>query len=243
LDNLASHTLTRAQIESWLSSARFKSYLRAAQGNDFIALDLYLWNTGLAQAVLKDISFFEIALRNAYADCLASNLTCGRHWFIDDSSPIRKPILRKNKRKQQVDVNRLNRNTIDHLVGTLGKDATPDDVISNLTLGFWTHMTDTSHERDLWIPIIHKVWHTGTVRKDIHATISKINIVRNRAAHHEHLFSDLSSNCNTSRLCADAVKLFAELQPEAAYYIYGKSLTSTVDTYIKNNPAPCLIYA
>lgn len=36
------------------------------QGDDAVAFDLYLWNIGLAQAVLKDVSFFEVALRNAY---------------------------------------------------------------------------------------------------------------------------------------------------------------------------------
>lgn len=58
--------IDRTHIESWLSASRYGKYLEASGDNDNIALDLCLWNIGLAQAVLKDTSFFEIALRNAY---------------------------------------------------------------------------------------------------------------------------------------------------------------------------------
>ncbi|WP_297157675.1 hypothetical protein, partial [uncultured Ellagibacter sp.] len=51
-------------------------------------------------------------------------------------------------RGQVNDANRLNRNSIDHLRNGLRENATADDIVSNLTLGFWAHMTDRSHERD-----------------------------------------------------------------------------------------------
>lgn len=69
---------------------------------------------------------------------------------------MRRPILGKNKQGQVNDANRLNRNSIDHLRNGLRESATVDDAISNLTLGFWAHMADCSHERALWIPSIHK---------------------------------------------------------------------------------------
>lgn len=144
----------RAHIESWLSAPRYGKYLEASGNNDTIALDLYLWDIGLAQAVLKDVSFFEVALKNAYNRTISSTWSGTDHWPFDDASPVRRPILRKNKRGQVNDANRLNRNSIDHLRNGLRENATIDDVISNLTLGFWAHMTDRSHERDLWIPSI-----------------------------------------------------------------------------------------
>lgn len=233
--------ITREQIEAWLSPARYSSYLSVADGKDDVALALYLWNTGLVQAVLRDVSFFEVALRNAYNSCLEKGFDGDEHWLFDEESPIRRPILRTNKRKQLVDSNRINRNTIDHLLDGPGSEATPDDVIANLTLGFWTHMTDTNHERDLWIPTIHKAWNPGTSRKSLHRTLSEINKVRNRAAHHEHLFAPLGAECATRKACDDAMLLFGQLQPEVFEYVYGDMPKSSVDSYIEEHPAPCAL--
>lgn len=62
----------RAHVISWLSEPRYSKYLEATRGDDSVALNLYLWNIGLAQAVLKDVSFFEVALRNAYDRAISS---------------------------------------------------------------------------------------------------------------------------------------------------------------------------
>lgn len=78
----------------------------------------------LAQAVLKDVSFFEVALRNAYDRAISSTWSRSDHWLFDDASPVRRPILRTNKRGQVNDANRLNRNSIDHLRNGLREDAT-----------------------------------------------------------------------------------------------------------------------
>ena len=199
--------IDRAHMESWLSVPRYGKYLEASDGNDSIALDLYLWNIGLAQAVLKDVSFFEVALRNAYDRTMASTWNGTGHWLFDDASPVRRPILRKNKRGQVNDANRLNRNSIDHLRSGLRGYATADDVVSNLTLGFWAHMTDRSHERDLWIPSIHKAWPKRTARSEINDRIAGINRVRNRAAHHEHLFAP--AGCGIATLQSMSRRRFA----------------------------------
>ena len=232
--------IDREHIQAWLSAPRYERYLSVSNGDDAIALDLYLWNIGLAQAVLKDISFFEIALRNAYDRAISSSWSGTGHWLFDNASPVRRPILRTNKRGQINDANRLNRNTIDHLRDGLREGATPDDVISNLPLGFWAHRTDRSHERDLWIPSIHKAWPKGAFRTDINGQIANINRIRNRAAHHEHLFAPAERNCLTLQSCRDAVSLFAQLESVACSYVYGTgSMPCSVDRYLNENPAPC----
>ncbi|MFR5091101.1 MAG: hypothetical protein ACLTDR_02885 [Adlercreutzia equolifaciens] len=134
--------INRSDIETWLSTPRYKRYLEIAKDDDTLALELYLWNIGLAQAVLRDVSFFEVALRNAYDRAISSVWNGNDHWLFDDASPARRPILRTNKRGKVKDANRLNRNTIDHLASNLGHNPSPDKVISNLTFGFWAHMTD-----------------------------------------------------------------------------------------------------
>ena len=59
----------------------------------------------------------------------------------------------------------------------------------SLLEGFWAHMTDRSHERDLWVPSIHKAWPKGTARSEVNDRIAGINKICNRVAHHEHLFA------------------------------------------------------
>ena len=235
-----SPSINRSDIEAWLSAPRYKRYLEIAKNDDKLALDLYLWNIGLAQAVLRDVSFFEVALRNAYDRAISATWSGSKHWLFDDTSPVRRPILRTNKRGKVKDANRLNRNAIDHLAGNLGHNPSPDKVVSNLTLGFWAHMTDRSHERDLWIPSIHSVWPKGASRDIVNRKIAGINNVRNRAAHHEHLFASEEMSCSTLQACQDAVALFAQLEPAACNYVYGGQIDScTVSEFVSTNPAPC----
>lgn len=234
--------IEREHMEAWLSAPRYGKYLETANGNDALALELYLWNIGLAQAVLRDVSFFEIALRNAYDRALSSTWHGLDHWLFDDSSPVRRPILRTNKRGLVNDANRLNRNIIDHLKDGLRESVTADDVISNLTLGFWAHMTDRNHERDLWIPSIHKVWPRGSLRGELNLQIAGINRVRNRAAHHEHLFVSEGLVGPTLRACRNAASLFSLLEPIACEYVYNEvGDRCSVDGYLRENPAPCAV--
>lgn len=60
--------------------------LETANGNDALAFDLYLWNIGLAWAVLRGISFFEIALRNACVRAISSMWYGFDYWLFDDSA-------------------------------------------------------------------------------------------------------------------------------------------------------------
>lgn len=229
----------REWIEEWLSAPRFECYLNAANGNDEMALELYLWNTGLAQAVLRDISFFEIALRNRYDQCLTQLVPTGKHWLFDDESPVRKPIMRKNKRGNVVNANNLNCTLIDKLKKDIG--TSPDRIISNLTLGFWAHMTDTSHERELWIPCIHKAWPKGTSRKFVDAEITKINRLRNRAVHHERLFLLSGNQSAPTAVSFQTVTMLSQLAPQAAQAIYGSSRESSAMRYVRENPMPCFV--
>ena len=237
---MAALSINRSDIEAWLSASRYKRYLEIAKNDDKLALDLYLWNIGLAQAVLRDVSFFEVALRNAYDKAISATWSGNEHWLFDNASPIRRPILRRNKRGQVQDANRLNRNAIDHLRTNLGRNAIPDKVISNLTLGFWAHMTDRNHERDLWIPSIHFAWPKGVSRGVVNRKIAEINNVRNRAAHHEHLFVSEGMSCSTLQACQNAVTLFAQLDPAVCSYVYkGRLDQCSVSQFASTNPAPC----
>lgn len=227
-------------LEKWLSAPRYASYYKTAK-NDSLAFELYLWNTGLAQAILRDISFFEIALRNAYDRCISNYGNSATDWLFDLDSPVRRAIERKNSRGKINDANRVNRSQIDKLNADFGETNDHDKVVSNLMLGFWCHMADRNHERELWIPCIHKAWPKGTKRKTLYAELATINRLRNRAAHHERLFILSEGQPLPVQTCESTVALFRTLAPEAAAAIYGKDACSTALAYTRDNPAPCQV--
>lgn len=228
----------RAWIEGWLSAPRFAPYLSACAGKVSAALDLYLWNVGLCQVLMADISHFEVALRNAYDRTLRKSWGGERHWLLDDSSPVRAPILRTSRSKRILDVNVANRKAISQARGRAHDSNDPDQIISNLMLGFWAHLTDRSRERDLWIPHLHGAWPAGTDRAGLHRQIYAINKVRNRVAHNERLFDPVRDEFLPTAVDAGILRLLNELSPQAADALYEDSHVSPVELYVRCHPVP-----
>ncbi|NHM13599.1 hypothetical protein [Xiamenia xianingshaonis] len=77
---------TRAWAERWLSAERFAPYLADCGGDVEQALSLYEWNVLLGQVLMRDISHFEVALRNAYDRVMRNFWDGGAHWLLDDLS-------------------------------------------------------------------------------------------------------------------------------------------------------------
>lgn len=53
-------------MERWLSAELLAPCLADCNGNVDCALELHEWNVHLGQVLMRDISHFEVALRNAY---------------------------------------------------------------------------------------------------------------------------------------------------------------------------------
>ena len=224
--------------ERWLSPARLSPYLAACEGDAGRALDLYLWNVGLCQILVADISHFEVALRNAYDRVLRENWDGAGHWLLDDASPVRAPIMRTSRSKKVLDVNVANRKAISQAQGRSHDRNDPDQVISNLMMGFWAHLTDRSRERDLWIPHLHNAWPKGTDRAELNRAIYAINKVRNRVAHNERLFDPARDEYLPSVVDRDIIRMLRALCPEAAGMLYGDGEQTSVERYVLGNPAP-----
>ena len=146
----------------WLSGERLAPYLAACDGDINRALDLYDWNVRLGQVLMRDISHFEVALRNSYDQIMTTRW--GDDWLFDDSSPVRRPIMRRAARGE-LDANRINRKTIDAVLARLPSSATHGALVAGLTLGFWIHLTDRSHDVDLWRSGLYLAWPKGTSRR------------------------------------------------------------------------------
>ena len=154
------------------------------------------------------------------------------HWLLDPLSPVRSPILRKSKRSSIFDANAHNRRVIDAIaVGPRGT-TDPNRIVSRLTLGFWTHLSDTNHERALWIPYLHTIWPKGVDRSRLYANLSMINTMRNRAAHADKLFN-LDGELSV-RKCDDAIdRLMHTLAPAIADRMTNGSQLTPVERYLK----------
>lgn len=228
---------TRAWAERWLSRRRLAPYLAACGDDVERALDLYEWNTSLGQVLMRDVSHFEVALRNAY-DRVMGERWEGSHWLLDDASPALRPIVRMSKNGNPRDVNLVNRRAVAEARGNAHDGDDPDQVIANLTLGFWVHLTDRSRERDLWIPYLNAAWPRGTDRNGLARTLAAINRARNRAAHSERLFDPLTEALSPARVDADIVRALRALCPEAAERLYGSCGRTPVELFCEEHPAP-----
>lgn len=236
-DDNAKSNPVREWVERWLSSERLAPYLTSCRGNIERALELYEWNISLGQVLARDISNFEIALRNAYDRVLTNAWNGEGHWLLDDGSPARRPVMRKSGHGE-LDVNRINRKTIDAVVRQLPAGATPGSIIAHLTLGFWVHLSDRSRETVIWRTALFRAWPKGTSRRELHPRLTGILRVRNRVAHAERLFNPSSPSHSPLRADRDAVDLLRELCPEAAERLYGSEGMAPIELFCGENPAP-----
>lgn len=231
----------REWAERWLSAARLNSYACLSDNDIELALDLHEWNISLGKVLMGDIARFEVALRNAYDRALCNTSPGDTHWLFDDESPVRRPIMRMSKSKKLRDVNLVNRRTISEAQRRAHDSKNPDQIIAGLMLGFWTHMTDRSRERDLWIPSLHTVWPSGTDRASLNGSLYAINKMRNRVAHNERLFNPIEQALSPKAVDANVLRLFRVLCPEAAEHLYGVCEKTPVEMFLEKHPAPITV--
>lgn len=228
---------TSEWVERWLSHKRLAPYLAACGCDVERALDLYEWNISLGQVLMRDVSHFEVALRNAY-DRVMGERWGGAHWLLDDGSPVLRPIVRMSKNGNPRDVNLVNRRAVAEARSNAHDKDDPDQVIANLMLGFWAHLTDRSRERDLWIPYLNAAWPRGTDRNGLNHALAAISRVRNRVAHNERLFDPLTEALSPTSADADIIRLLRALCPEAAEQLYGNGGRTPVELFCEEHPAP-----
>ena len=96
-------------MERWLSEPRLRRYLDACQGDFARALELYEWNLDLGAALMKDIAYFEVALRNAYDRMMRERYVEDGNWLLDGQSPVNRELPRKTRSGSVRDANALNR--------------------------------------------------------------------------------------------------------------------------------------
>lgn len=214
-------------IPMWLSSARWGRYLKAAGNDSSKALALYEQNTELSNAIMHDIAHFEVAIRNVYDRSICKYFDGHEHWLFDESSPVIKPLYRSRK-GSIIDLNARNRFSImEAQRRARGKPLAPGQIIAELPFGFWRHLTDSAHEKNLWVSYLHSAFPPGTDRKAIEQALAMINKVRNRASHHEPLFTQRRYR-ELSAAHGFIIELAQMFLPELADHIHNTSRVADI---------------
>ncbi|MET9955328.1 hypothetical protein ABZ135_27805 [Streptomyces sp. NPDC006339] len=162
------------ELPEWMTGAlsdpRLGGYLRAAGGDPLRATRLYWWNVEVSAALFGPFHCLEVALRNAVHRELAARYARPDWWRVA-------PLTAESVRKVDQARGQCLRN---------GSAGTPDDVVAELSFGFWASLLTKRYDRDLWVPAVHKAFpgYRGR-RKGLYDEVWSLVLLRNRIMHHE----------------------------------------------------------
>ncbi|TDD66974.1 hypothetical protein E1298_39805 [Actinomadura rubrisoli] len=158
-----------------LSQARFTPYRLAASGDMERALRLYWWNVEVSAALYGPLHCLEVALRNALNERLQTAYDRADWW---ESAPLTPDGRFKVERAQTNARKNLRRGRRRPLV--------PDDVVAELTFGFWVGLLSRTNDRAFWVPTLHRAFTGYSGRRDIlYKEFLSMVLLRNRVMHYE----------------------------------------------------------
>jgi hypothetical protein len=181
-------------VTECLSPARLSRYV-ASTRTLHEAIELYEWNTQVAAAIFELIQHAEVVLRNALSKELAAlrivdgDLTGSWFWFDTDVwfTPWWQPEMLRQLKKVH---------------GSLARTKRPisaSRIVAEMSFGFWRYLLTSHYESSLWTPALRRAFPRGLARESVHDLVEHINVLRNRIAHHEAVFS--------RNLCADLLRI------------------------------------
>ena len=175
------------KIEKILSKERLDPYLKLSNNDKDKALELYILYTKINESLYIPLQNIEVAIRNSFYESIA--LKYGYNWIIDKTQ-----ILRGLSRKKRLLLEKLD------FVYEDKPNPTITDLISNVSLSFWTVLLDDDFEVEIWRPCLYKLFNKSNnklLRKDIRTRLKNIKEIRNRVFHHENLLKyDLLKSFN-----------------------------------------------
>lgn len=170
---------SRNHVVNTLTHARLSKYLKATEGNTQKALELYVLNTKLSAAIMIDLHYLEIALRNKFDQQLV--IVFGEDWFKNSNFlSLLNGRGRSILLKAQSEAERF---WPKHLHLPRGK------IIAELSFGFWLQLIASKLEHKLWVPCLHKAFNSTAPKRSVfNQKLEKLRQLRNRVAHHEPVF-------------------------------------------------------
>ncbi|MFF7471139.1 hypothetical protein [Streptomyces sp. NPDC008092] len=163
-----------------LSLPRLRQYIRAAHGDARAAERLYWWNVEVSAALLGPLHCLELALRNALHNALVGHHGRRDWWAVAPLNERGRRLVDDACRSCE---RRLSRTT-------------PDDMVAELSFGFWVSLLSHGYDRHFWVPVIHSAFpHYRGRRNRLYHDLTSLVLLRNRVMHHEpvhhrHLAAD-----------------------------------------------------
>ena len=153
-----------------------------------MAVELYRWNSELASAYWEAIAYVEVALRNLINEKMTlrqHSLGRDNHWIFDDffelgrskdsNEPPSQPFKEISDAMRRVRSNR--------------KPMTPDQIISELSFGFW-HQMLSKKQLFLWPGLASGFINAPSRSQSYISSLTfEIRNLRNRIGHHHRLDS------------------------------------------------------
>lgn len=194
-------------VERFFSVPRMRPYLRTVGGDAEAAMRLYRWNVEASEALYTPLHYVELAVRNALHDCLVGKYGRPDWWNVAPLNEGGQGLVAKARRKCE-----FNERERAGKQGRPRRPVTVDDVVTELTFGFWATLLVSRYDRVFWVPTLHKAFPYYTGRRDalsddLHALVR----LRNRVMHHEPIHQE--------DLAADHARIYrvlAALGPDVA---------------------------
>lgn len=180
-------------VDKFVGASRFAGYLAACGGDPDRAAALYQWNSELTAAVWVPLGHIEVALRNTIDHRLRARhrrLGRARHWIFDDAREFGRDARGRGRHTfPYADLDSASKR-----VRKNSKPMTSDQIISEVSFGFWHQMVSAKQMR-VW-PDLAAGFPYAPSRDQVHvrALVSDLRDLRNRMGHHHRIWRlDLSA--------------------------------------------------
>ena len=161
------------KLEIFLSKEKLKAYINITNDKEK-ALELYRDNLNISAYLYKLIQVFELSTRNIFNIYLSKRY--GNDWINKND------ILTGNNNKNERLLDNIKHAKRDN------KIRDNNDIISNLSLGFWVNLLSFKNNDKIWKTSIKKLFN-GYSREEIQKIFRNIKEFRNRIAHHETIIN------------------------------------------------------
>jgi Abi-like protein len=170
-----------SQLRDSLSKPRFNTYVKATNGNEIAAIELYEWNMRISQSMYIYLQTWEIVLRNKLNEFLCWKFNAD--WPYDERRAVRNLAGREKKKLFDAIERQQRERSID-------KPSTPM-IVADLSAGFWVSLLSAHYVIPFsWRYNMGRIFPNDKYFNTDSAwpSCNELLILRNRIAHHEPVF-------------------------------------------------------
>ena len=163
-----------------ISPTRLRPY-QQPKDSECQTIARYVWNACLCESLYGPLQHLEVTLRNALYRSISIYKRRDTPQWLDENS---RWLFDKERDAIATAKSNLSR---------MGKSLTQDQLISELTMGFWTGLLRNDYEQDLWPRLVVSVFPqfapNRRPRQVLSQRFTEIRHLRNRVFHHEPIWN------------------------------------------------------